>query len=71
MSNWEKRPLRLSQQHYGSLDAYILIDILKHLIEKAEKDGLPPFKKFIKTLDNRKILIKPEDDDFNDFDGER
>ena len=43
MSNWERRPLRLSQQHYGALDAYVLIDITKALIEKAKNDGLPPF----------------------------
>lgn len=43
MSNWEGRPLRLSQQHYGALDAYCLIGIVKHLIEKAKNDGLPPF----------------------------
>ena len=68
MSNGERRPLRLSQQHYGSLDAYILIDMVKHLIEKAQSNGLPPFQKFIKTLDNRKILVKTEDDEYDDFD---
>ena len=56
MSNWERRPLRKSQMHYGALDAYIMIDIVKHLIEKAQKDGLNPFKKYVKTLDNRKML---------------
>lgn len=71
MSNWERRPLRQSQQHYGSLDAYILIDMVKHLIQKAESNGLPPFKKFIKTLDNRKILIKADDDEFDDFERQK
>ena len=33
MSNWELRPLRLTQQHYGALDAYILIEILQKLNE--------------------------------------
>lgn len=70
MSNWERRPLRLSQQHYGALDAYILIDIVKHLIEKAKENGLAPFHKFCKTLDNRKILVA-KDDDSEEFDPEK
>lgn len=37
MSNWERRPLRQSQQHYGALDAFILIDIIKHLIKKGQQ----------------------------------
>lgn len=57
MSNWERRPLRQSQQHYGALDAYIMIDIIKFLIEKAKTDGLSPFQKFVKTLDNTKIIM--------------
>ena len=57
MSNWERRPLRLSQQHYGALDAFVLIDITKALIEKAKNDGLPPVTKYMKTLDNRNMIM--------------
>jgi len=38
ISNWNKRPLRKSQIHYGALDAYILLKIyeeLKLLIAKT------------------------------------
>ena len=69
MSNWERRPLRKSQQHYGSLDAWILIEILKKVAEKAKSDGLPPLEKFTKTLDNRNIIITA-DIDSDDFDEE-
>jgi len=40
MSNWEKRPLRLAQMHYGALDAYCMIPLVEKLIAKAkEKEG--------------------------------
>lgn len=35
MSNWEMRPLRQGQMHYGSLDAYCMIPALLKVIEKA------------------------------------
>lgn len=70
MSNWERRPLRQSQQHYGSLDAWVLIEIMKKLIDKAKNDGLPPIERFVKTLDNRNIIITA-DVDSDDFDEER
>ena len=56
--------------HYGALDAYIMIDVTKHLIKKAEQDGLPPFKKYVKTLDNRKMLTNnnESDDEFTSND---
>lgn len=38
------------------------------MIEKAKNDGIPSFEKFIKTLDNRKILIKNDGDSDCDFD---
>ena len=39
MSNWENRPLRLCQQHYGALDAYCLVIIIQKLTEVAKQKG--------------------------------
>ncbi len=41
MSNWEKRPLRLAQLHYGYLDAYCMIPAIKALIQKANATSDP------------------------------
>ena len=43
MSNWERRPLRLSQQHYGSLDAYSLILVHDKLEAIAKVKKLPSY----------------------------
>jgi hypothetical protein len=36
-SNWENRPLRYSQEHYGAMDAWILGELMLKLISKAGK----------------------------------
>ena len=41
MSNWELRPMRLSQQHYAALDAYCLIPIMRELSQRAQSSNQP------------------------------
>ena len=58
MSNWEKRPLRLAQMHYGALDAYCMIPLVEKLIAKAtETEGFDR-NNFIK----RETLLKKEEE---------
>ena len=60
--------------HYAALDAYILINIMKALIEKAKNEGKIDYTKCLKTLDNRNIIIDEEaggimnDDEFYEKD---
>ena len=39
MSNWERRPLRESQKHYGALGAICLIDIFEKLENIAKSQN--------------------------------
>jgi hypothetical protein len=40
MANWELRPLRKSQQHYGALDAYILVELFDKMKEYAKENDV-------------------------------
>ena len=48
MSNWEKRPLRLSQQHYAALDAYCLLPILFSLAKIGAEKTEQTFQEHMK-----------------------
>ena len=37
MSNWENRPLRYSQEHYGAMDAWVLGEIMVKMMHKDKK----------------------------------
>lgn len=51
LSNWERRPLRPGQLHYGALDGYCMIPALQKLIEKAGNDEKKSFKKHTQFFD--------------------
>ena len=36
-SNWERRPLNISQIEYGAMDAYILVKIFHHAVDLTEQ----------------------------------
>ncbi|CAG9312615.1 unnamed protein product [Blepharisma stoltei] len=52
MSNWERRPLKLSQMHYAALDAHILIEIYKTLSHIGETGNIGRGVRVEKSCEN-------------------
>ena len=59
ISNWERRPLRLSQMHYAALDAHILIQIFQQQHYEVRRAGYDLSKNF--EILEKKVEITPED----------
>ena len=58
MSNWENRPLRFSQEHYGAMDAWILGQIIVKLIAKGKKGQ---FDKMISAIGEKADKNAPKE----------
>lgn len=60
MSNWEKRPLRVSQIRYAVADAYCLLDVYNVLSSKPEQFGLPADLHSISVGQTEKVKEKKQ-----------
>ena len=54
MSNWENRPLRYSQEHYGAMDAWILGEVMIKLIATGKRVS---FDKNIKAIGEKVRIV--------------
>ena len=60
MSNWERRPLRKSQEHYALMDSWIMISLYERLLEVVSEKGLKlDMLKYTKRI--KKPLPKKEE----------
>ncbi|XP_033832012.1 exonuclease mut-7 homolog [Periophthalmus magnuspinnatus] len=60
MSNWEKRPLRVSQIRYAAADAYCLVDVYNVLSSRPADFGLPADLRTISTSQTEKVKEKKQ-----------
>lgn len=60
MSNWEKRPLRYSQEHYAALDAWVLVILLENLLKQGKKHGIT-LNDCLKSIPNNTSEKNPEE----------
>jgi hypothetical protein len=63
ISNWENRPLRYSQEHYGAMDAWVLNEIMIKLITKGKRVNID---KFIHPIGEKATKNVPARDESKD-----
>ena len=59
MSNWENRPLRYSQEHYGAMDAWVLTEVMAKLIAKGKRIS---FEKQITPIGEKAEKREPKEE---------
>ena len=65
MSNWENRPLRYSQEHYGAMDAWILVDLVPRCLKsfKSKKMANESVEKCMQCVEPKSEDDPPLDPD--------